>query len=519
MKREELAIAGVTAIAFGASVAAGESAFLASFHDDAFYYFQIARHAAAGDGLTFDGIHFTNGFHPLWLALLVPIFGVFPGDLAPLRAAALVELALLVLAAIALWRTLRNRIGAVPAFAAALVPAALPGARSALRGGMESALLFLLLILLWNRFGVLEDKDTPAARDFLVPGCLAAAAGLARLEAFSATLVLLWLALRRGIPRGGVALLASIPLGALAALAAWNLARMGSPLPISGEAKAWLASERGVGMRLRGFLDTPWLGQDLVCRAFGVANLSFLDAGGLLVYAAVTGAALLVLWRHRAALRSRAAAARVALPLAACALILVADKAALTELPDWYRVPILLMTALCAGLLVPRAGRASRAVVVLLAVIAAGRGIAYLTLADPADSFAPYRLETARFVSRELPVDARIGSWNAGLLGYFSHRPVINLDGLVNDRTYLQRVIRGKDLAGYLAAERIDWLADQTCRASPTLRPYLRRSGSEEIEAEFALEAAFGNPNDPGGCPGYALWRRFTSPRPSASGG
>jgi hypothetical protein len=43
--------------------------------DDAFYYLKIARNFVSGYGLTFDGINLTNGFQPLWLLLLlVPAF-------------------------------------------------------------------------------------------------------------------------------------------------------------------------------------------------------------------------------------------------------------------------------------------------------------------------------------------------------------------------------------------------------------------------------------------------------------
>src|SRR4051812_10146858 len=42
--------------------------------DDSFYYFRTAQHIVAGDGSTFDGINFTNGYHPLWMTLLLPIF-------------------------------------------------------------------------------------------------------------------------------------------------------------------------------------------------------------------------------------------------------------------------------------------------------------------------------------------------------------------------------------------------------------------------------------------------------------
>lgn len=42
--------------------------------DDAYYYLQVARNIAAGNGPTFDGHNLTNGFHPLWLLLILPIY-------------------------------------------------------------------------------------------------------------------------------------------------------------------------------------------------------------------------------------------------------------------------------------------------------------------------------------------------------------------------------------------------------------------------------------------------------------
>lgn len=45
--------------------------------DDGYYYFELARNAAHGEGFTFDSLHPTNGFHPLWAWILVPIFFLF----------------------------------------------------------------------------------------------------------------------------------------------------------------------------------------------------------------------------------------------------------------------------------------------------------------------------------------------------------------------------------------------------------------------------------------------------------
>jgi hypothetical protein len=44
--------------------------------DDAFYYFTTARNIAEGRGITFDGLSTTNGFHPLWMAICVPVFSL-----------------------------------------------------------------------------------------------------------------------------------------------------------------------------------------------------------------------------------------------------------------------------------------------------------------------------------------------------------------------------------------------------------------------------------------------------------
>src|SRR5262245_27151358 len=43
-------------------------------YDDSFYAFEVARHIARGHGSTFDGVHPTNGYQPLYVLLLVPVY-------------------------------------------------------------------------------------------------------------------------------------------------------------------------------------------------------------------------------------------------------------------------------------------------------------------------------------------------------------------------------------------------------------------------------------------------------------
>lgn len=59
--------------------------------DDVFYYYKTAQNIAAGNGITFDGIALSNGFHPLWMLICIPIFALANTDLIlPLRIVMLV---------------------------------------------------------------------------------------------------------------------------------------------------------------------------------------------------------------------------------------------------------------------------------------------------------------------------------------------------------------------------------------------------------------------------------------------
>ena len=50
--------------------------------DDAYYYFRLAQSLSLGEGATLDSANLTNGFHPLYALLLIPVFQVSGHDLA-----------------------------------------------------------------------------------------------------------------------------------------------------------------------------------------------------------------------------------------------------------------------------------------------------------------------------------------------------------------------------------------------------------------------------------------------------
>ncbi len=64
------------------------------------------------------------------------------------------------------------------------------------------------------------------------------------------------------------------------------------------------------------------------------------------------------------------------------------------------------------------------------------------------------------WVDKNLPKEARIGSWNAGAVNYFSNRTVVNLDGLVNDTEYFRDYLKTGRTADYLKREKIGYIVE-----------------------------------------------------------
>ncbi len=79
--------------------------------DDAFYYFKVAQNISEGRGITFDGLNTTNGFHPLWMAICIPIFSLARINLfLPLRVLVMVLAILNAAAGILLYRLFANNL-------------------------------------------------------------------------------------------------------------------------------------------------------------------------------------------------------------------------------------------------------------------------------------------------------------------------------------------------------------------------------------------------------------------------
>lgn len=235
---------------------------------DTFYYLDVARVAVERGSISSDGLHATNGFHPLWQLCTIVVYAVCHAT--GQQHAALGSLILLSLccATAALWqlsRAFAKTCGRVPT-ALALVPIGpyalmasyhwhmgpkdagggvegpLPvyGTLYSYVNGMESGLTLLAFAILVKTFVSHEGRS--AARSGLRCGLSCALLALARLDhaAFAVAPLLMWtLELLQPLPRWRF-LVAALTAAILpvAAYCIINLLYVGVALPVSGAEKS-----------------------------------------------------------------------------------------------------------------------------------------------------------------------------------------------------------------------------------------------------------------------------------------
>lgn len=430
--------------------------------DDAFYYLTIARNVVGGAGATFDGATPTNGFHPLWLVCLLPIYAV-AGDHAELALRLSLALgALLSAATVALlgatvkaW-TRDSLTGALAAALLALNPYAIMEGVN----GLETALALLMLTVVL----ALLARDPAGWRGVLVLGLASGALVLARsdMALVLAGLYAYLLCSRRMrfwplAGAGGVA-------GFMVALwLAWSWATVGALVQSSAVAIPWLVRARMEDAVASGWM-TPAQIAGRVWRHFWQTSLyQWLNYAGVGLLAGLIGLAARVASRARARIPAGRQPGWVWWGGAGTLAMLLASEFIRFSLREWYIAPLALWSAvLGAGLLAPWAAlpKTRRLLVIVcaaLALVAGGQAGRDLSTRGrywfQSDQYA-----AARWIAAHTPPDAIVGSWTAGIYGYFAERRVVNLDGVVNWDAI--RAYRARRLYAYMREQRIGWVVD-----------------------------------------------------------
>ena len=444
---------------------------LVLFEDDAYYYFQIAHNLATGAGSSFNGLDLTNGYHPLWQMLLVPIFAIAPSKLAALVYVQAVVNAAWALSMFFAYRFART-IHREKAVALALIPFVVLGALLGLGpsglyvSGMEVVLVVLGLFALLDfaASSRLIGDGVPTTRKALTAGATLALIVLARLDtaffvvAFVIIVPLTWRTSSARERWAGALALAAPSAVLLAVYLTINQIAFGTPTPVSGQVKASGPIDLGTGP-LRQFLENGVLLGHAI-------PLGWLTLAA--VFAALAGAAL----TRRGGPRLRQQPLVVLLVVASTALgaqVLYLSTQSGWYVWSWYLylVPFVFLLALVLLLDAPSRRLDGRrwvkllpltaAVLVVLPACARHLEIA-LEPGDPDSSFIAHARVTASWIDDHLPPDAVLAMGDrAGSLGYLVDRPVVQLEGLVESHEYLE-ALRAGTVAGFLRDHRVTHL-------------------------------------------------------------
>lgn len=484
--------------------------------DDTFYYLTLARHFAASGQWTFDGgVSVTTGFHPLHAYVLAALAAVgvsAPEALVRAGLAYTYAITFLVIAGVALWCLRRVRL--IPALLLTLLVFSRNVSLNS-TAGVEWPWVVLcgsVYCLLVSGAGPVRGR-VPLAFAAALCGTLARtdfpllpfAMGVVGLAAW-------WLrADARRLP--AATLVAGIGGGAAGTIfnVLHTLWISGTAIQSSARMKM-IWSERMYGPSLEPILR--------LYRAL-FADESRLAGGLLLVLIALVGTAGWTLWRRWLGRQAAADSTADATPPAVLwlgSLATILGYLALYRLGPaavqcWYSANLLapsflLLAVSAVGL--RGSWRQAALALVLLALLALRLPAALHWMETPEwpHQVSMYR---AGCYLHEAELPGRVGSWNAGIIGYYAGGHVINLDGLVNNAVY--PYIVDHDLQGYLDRERIAFIADYPNMFDPR---FAFRGGYAGPELPGRLQEIVAFENNVPGAPRTRLYRvgpRAPAPR------
>lgn len=503
----EICIIGLVILAHLPFIFAGQNVILDRFPtDDAFYYFKTAQNISEGRGLTFDRTSLTNGFQPLWMLALVPVFSLARVDLLlPLRVVIALQIVIAAGIGVLLYRLMRRTLSAAVATAAALAFVFIPPVHeNLLMGGTEAGLNALLMVFLLYRTSIESTRRSPRA---LYLGLIAGLTFFARLDnIFLVGVIGIWLIVARWLQsagprvfdwRGNWELAAGyyLPLILLGGgYAAVNQVLFGHPAPISGRVKAWWGTldltvygfpvRRPVDFVGQFMTNDPDLGPwslitspmyavaESIIGRLGLPMSIDLRRGFLLAEFLLMAAVVVALLRLG---RKGAPPTLLTLPtiplFLACLMQISYYKLSghLAQKP-WYWIGEALVIILLSALVVDAALRLlnrwrwgpglstiALAIALLWVLIPQFSRIRGLQAPHP-DAAEPYYLERSDWLEEQTEAGARIGMTGSGSAGYFTRgRTIVNLDGLISGREYFQALRKGT-AAQYLSTIGLDYV-------------------------------------------------------------
>lgn len=427
--------------------------------DDAYYYYLTAENILAGKGYSVDGMNNSNGWHPLWMLINLGIFALPVSGLdLPVQLILFVGAVLDSLVVLVLYLTMRRYVSNISAILGAGLYAINNMPIFQAVNGLETALSALFIALSWaHSMHLIEQPSRPRA---IIWGLTY---GLCFLSRTDTALVLGCLGLFTIFRLPNKSRWMITVLGATVAVVVvipwliWNQVNFGSAfVQVSSVAVPWAARTRfelaNPGIPIWRFsldvISDPafWLRGDYLGAPIII--------GLFLWLLAIWG--LLRAWPN---LKQRQLVL-ICLPLIMGGCVLIAVHTLLRWYPrPWYFV--VMAQALSIGIaLFWEYLPASHGKAILLCFSLVGAVI--FGILGWSAGYYPWQTNLmykgALWIRDNTPKNSLIASMNSGIIGYYSGRVTINLDGVVNPNAFAAS--QSKQLMQYIKERNVRYFLD-----------------------------------------------------------
>jgi len=409
--------------------------------DDGLYYPKLARNIVTRHMCTYDGVTKTNGFHPLWLLLLLPVYGCVPGYLSALKAVYflifLIQLISILLFAEIARRTRMSNTGFIlGVFLLVLNIRSFTVFFSLLESPLVLLCYLAYLFFCLHTGSTRFSKPIPAA----IAGMLIGICFLARLDGFLlavayGTVWLLRVILRqnafREAWRGALFSAAGCLLPVVPYLL-WNVSSFGHVETVSAWQKVSISSPVKSCKII-----TSWCRYQFVPRVKYILGIESIPDNWIiaLMVLAALGALVFILTgsrRQRMIKKLRFCPEFMFfVPLHALFIALLTPLEASAS--AWYWVPEILLLALLAGACMPemKVGPIQLLPIAVTLLMMAQLAFYPVYLSRKTMSFA--KLEVADFLQKHCEKNVRGAMFDSGIVSYFSQRDFVGLNGLIGD--------------------------------------------------------------------------------------
>jgi len=464
------------------------SEIISSIADDEFYVLQVSKNFAQGNGVTFDGIAPTTGFHPLYFLLLSLIYVIGNPDVVTFLMSSIVLktffylfsaiLIFIIVEKLSFNLFYRKQLGII----ISLIFIAHPYMLFLIFSGLEQLILiFFFLCFLLCYININMTKEKKAGKSFVFCGILLGLTYLSRTDII--ILLPLIVILIIFLQRKNLKNVVLFTLGFLVIIIPWYLFiyfNTGSLAQDSGAVKMFLNESAILPFGER-FLSSwkfinkfwwPFLNHELSYLYKLFWGLFFITGVGLILNNVSIQKSRKWLSNNLTSTSVTPLLVKINIQVAGICMfytivIAITYGFLFSSAREWYYslsiVAVSLMFFISINFLFLSIKNQTLSVFSILMIVLSSIFVFSGMVSDQNFHLGKYKnqkemMVVSKWMKQNLPKSAIIGSWNSGIFGYFSERKVVNLDGLINND--ILKYLQSKSLYNYMEKRKINYIID-----------------------------------------------------------